>query len=1100
MGVTGLWKLVEPCGQPVPVEMLENKILAVDISIWLHQVVKGFQDNRGSALANSHLLGLFHRLCKLMYYRIKPVFVFDGKVPSLKKETIAKRNQKRNKLVNEADRIQTLLLQSLAKEKVVQQALGSKATGELLKASPSKNRNRSKDSNADIFKLPDISKNEFPATETDFNSSEASCSFETTVSTEPKYRLSETQNLQAIDVKSDNFRKLPADIRHEILLDIKETRKQSSWGKLHELPSKGNDFSVFQMKRLLKRRQVQESIEEVEKEMDGVRTFTLTELENIFSEEGIIDGSSISKTKHISSDANTRFLLINNLKETLASAASSETKKQTADMPKEEKKLDEDDLDMTIQKSLDETAVYNESDYHCTDGYKLRKEQRTQLKNAAVGLARAFMIEHAGMNNEDVQNLLERTQISSIGDEISLQENDFASLEETDDQRNQCDAESSNINDHFINEEAHLEEKLIISKSPEIQIESKEVEIISDSSSDSEFEEVKEFNNESMSPFSKPGLSKFDKKIKIFVDPSKRLSQKDDIFADCFKTTAEKPFERKTSSFNVSHILNDLKKQAAEAIKINLSDIKIDETLLEISNDSIGLNQNIENNPECDKPKYKKIVAEETQKSISNEKKSTLQLSPSQKTPHYNEVIEIVDHNSDPKPTTPSKTRDISDFFETNFIIKRIQDETEQKEVVPKMSSPFCVKKLRKRKSTDNHDDASVKVNKVLFDDGIQIKKVEHDYLDLAAKKLKKNKSTAELESIASKLVNENLNLEKELNRQHRMGMTITEKMNSECMELLRLFGIPFIVAPMEAEAQCAFLDYNNLTNGTITDDSDIWLFGGKTVYKNFFAQNKHVMEFNYETIKSTFNIDRNKMVQLALLVGSDYTTGIKGIGAVTALEILATFSPKDIADVSSSQKTSAVVACLTNFYEWWKNSKTNTVIGNTMLHRLRNKLGNIELCGEFPSFAVVEAYLKPTVDNSQDSFSWGVPDVESIKEFTRTEFGWTRNKTNEILEPIIERLNDKKWQSSITNYFPIKSISSTKKLGVSKRVQNAINCMSTDLKPCEEVTQPNRATQNKKRLIGTAACSNSEMEQKKKLAAEIWKRTNKKSKSRIKK
>lgn len=29
MGVTGLWKLIESSGQPVPVETLENKVLAI---------------------------------------------------------------------------------------------------------------------------------------------------------------------------------------------------------------------------------------------------------------------------------------------------------------------------------------------------------------------------------------------------------------------------------------------------------------------------------------------------------------------------------------------------------------------------------------------------------------------------------------------------------------------------------------------------------------------------------------------------------------------------------------------------------------------------------------------------------------------------------------------------------------------------------------------------------------------------------------------------------------------------------------------------------------------------------------------------------------
>ena len=64
--------------------------------------------------------------------------------------------------------------------------------------------------------------------------------------------------------------------------------------------------------------------------------------------------------------------------------------------------------------------------------------------------------------------------------------------------------------------------------------------------------------------------------------------------------------------------------------------------------------------------------------------------------------------------------------------------------------------------------------------------------------------------------------------------------------ELLELFGLPYLISPMEAEAQCAFLDTSNQTQGTITDDSDIWLFGGKRVYKNFFNQSKHV-EF-YQT------------------------------------------------------------------------------------------------------------------------------------------------------------------------------------------------------------------------------------------------------------
>ena len=69
--------------------------------------------------------------------------------------------------------------------------------------------------------------------------------------------------------------------------------------------------------------------------------------------------------------------------------------------------------------------------------------------------------------------------------------------------------------------------------------------------------------------------------------------------------------------------------------------------------------------------------------------------------------------------------------------------------------------------------------------------------------------------------------------------------------ELLRMFGVPFVVSPMEAEAQCAYLDLSNQTEGSITDDSDIWLFGGQRVYKNFFNQNRQVEFFKFTDIKA---------------------------------------------------------------------------------------------------------------------------------------------------------------------------------------------------------------------------------------------------------
>jgi hypothetical protein len=53
-----------------------------------------------------------------------------------------------------------------------------------------------------------------------------------------------------------------------------------------------------------------------------------------------------------------------------------------------------------------------------------------------------------------------------------------------------------------------------------------------------------------------------------------------------------------------------------------------------------------------------------------------------------------------------------------------------------------------------------------------------------------------------------------------------TEDMYRQVQELLTLFGIPYVIAPQEAEAQCAWMNHAGQVDAVITDDSDAFLFG----------------------------------------------------------------------------------------------------------------------------------------------------------------------------------------------------------------------------------------------------------------------------------
>ncbi|XP_038108566.1 DNA repair protein complementing XP-G cells homolog [Culex quinquefasciatus] len=1115
MGVTGLWKLVEQSGKPVPLETLENKVLAVDISIWLHQVTKGFQDSKGSALPNAHVLGLFHRLCKLMYYRIRPVFVFDGGVPALKRQTIAKRNQSKSKFHNEADRLQQLLLETLAKEKVVQQALGSATS---LLVSPSKkpgNSSKEQGEPDEMFKLPPL-KEDSPFKNADSSATDLD---ESNSSWDEKgsknfYHL----NLNAIDVTSVHFKNLPADVRHDILSDIKETRKQSSWGRLHELPVESNNFSTFQMKRLLKRRTVQVELEEAEKEMGG-KCLSLAELEALLSEEGV-DTSSDKAAQKIASDENTRFLLVRDVQKAIEKAKQREEEEKNAPKPPklpkvEIKKSDdrevEDDkemdaeLQMAIQMSLMQDVDPNVVIELESEEVRMSRQQKEALGGAAMSLARGYMLEYGGMSNDDVRELLHQTQDVDPGEvEQSFtqmfEHNNASILKGTLDPVEEVQEVSSDTDSDFVD----VPEDDLGDSPPGVLL-----PLNPSNHQKPHFGTVVDFTLNDL-PEKAGSESKL---VEIFIEPSKiGLKDEDDIFADVFEVKEEekavkvdeKPVETKLPTIQIKKVddinaklkeelerlkaappvidldnilsqplipkvdskpappeaVHDQVKQQLEQLKsqtpqINLDDIKLDSSLVDepvAISDAEDSDATVGYSPIKAVQKALEATGETTFKIIQSDEAKPQEVVPLLGTPKKGTLEHLVVSRT---PGSDSK-------------------KSEPEEDIPKVPQPFFVNKTptssSKKKSAEDQPTPTkaIKVSKELFpvQDPEPLPSTSSapppsadQLISEMAGDLKQQATPLELKKMSLNLAQQERELEKEKNRQARLGMSITEQMQQDCMDLLKLFGVPFIVAPMEAEAQCAFLNQIELTDGTITDDSDIWLFGGKTVYKNFFNQQKLVMEFTIEGIERAFQMDRKKLIQLALLVGSDYTTGISGIGAVTALEVLASFPPTPEKDGETTEMMS-LLSGLRKFRDWWNHGRNNSV-GTRIT--LKSKLKNIEFTEGFPSSAIVEAYLYPTVDGNKDAFSWGYPDTESLRDFAKQKFGWPQAKTDDILLPVLKRLDERKSQSSIKNYFKVQSAVAHNQVKVSKRVQQAVDVMAGK-EVVEQVKSPKKKVVRKRK------------------------------------
>ncbi|KAN0061334.1 DNA repair protein rad2 [Thecaphora frezii] len=226
----------------------------------------------------------------------------------------------------------------------------------------------------------------------------------------------------------------------------------------------------------------------------------------------------------------------------------------------------------------------------------------------------------------------------------------------------------------------------------------------------------------------------------------------------------------------------------------------------------------------------------------------------------------------------------------------------------------------------------------------------------------------------------------------------ITRQMAQEIQMMLRLFGLPYITAPMEAEAQCAELVSRRLVDGIITDDSDVFLFGGTRIYKNMFNNNKVVECFLLSDLQRELGLDREKLIRLAYYLGSDYTEGLPGVGPVMAMELLALFSGED---------------GLLKFRDWWRKVQMGKdtpedTRGKTM-RRIKKTLRNkVHLAPSWPEPEVLDAYYQPTVDESDEPFQWGLPDLDSLRTFLGEYLHWPVSKTDQYLLPIIEKQNQR--------------------------------------------------------------------------------------------
>lgn len=109
-----------------------------------------------------------------------------------------------------------------------------------------------------------------------------------------------------------------------------------------------------------------------------------------------------------------------------------------------------------------------------------------------------------------------------------------------------------------------------------------------------------------------------------------------------------------------------------------------------------------------------------------------------------------------------------------------------------------------------------------------------------------------------------------------------------DCVQLLKLLGVPTIQAPEDAEALCARLVRDGVVDAVASEDMDTLPFGANVVVRQLNAKKDNdIVEYSLPKLLEQLKISHEEFVDLCILLGCDYCDKIGGLGPKRALKLI---------------------------------------------------------------------------------------------------------------------------------------------------------------------------------------------------------------------
>ncbi|XP_077863489.1 flap endonuclease GEN homolog 1-like [Saccoglossus kowalevskii] len=266
----------------------------------------------------------------------------------------------------------------------------------------------------------------------------------------------------------------------------------------------------------------------------------------------------------------------------------------------------------------------------------------------------------------------------------------------------------------------------------------------------------------------------------------------------------------------------------------------------------------------------------------------------------------------------------------------------------------------------------------------------------------------------------------------------------NECCTMLDYLGIPYLQSAGEAEAMCALLNAEGVADACITQDGDAFLYGARTVYRNFTINTKDpsVDCYSMDDIEKSLNLNQNKLVALALLLGCDYVPkGVPGVGKENAMKLMQYMGGVDVLqrfedwakakgkDLDTGPKLSKLPHCGTCHHpgstkehvkhgcklcdstsycepqpydlqcpcEW--HQQQTELMATTIERDIKRKALTVS---DFPNRKVIKEFLVSKDICPTHTMKWKRPILYALQKFNYMKMEWPEEYTLEKVVPLI--------------------------------------------------------------------------------------------------